>query len=153
MSEYRIEIPAAECIASRSELVTFRLGPFYGDYWQRLRQRATEHGVDRYRLIIDMPYRKRSAGPRSQNNHLHGHCQQIALYHGNSVDDIKQWIKRKAADERGYPSIVMPDGSTQPKSSAEASVEECSILIECAHQVAAEECDGMVLIEGDEHDT
>ena len=149
MSEYRVEIPAAELDnpAGETEYAVFLLGPFYRDAFWALVARARERKIDRFRVTVDFPHKPKSTGPGSQNNHFHGHCRQFALWHGNSVTAIKEWVKREASDRMGYPEEMLPDLTTMPRGVAEASSADVSLLIECVHILAAEE--GITLIEQD----
>lgn len=79
----------------------------------------------------------KSTGPNSQNSHFHGHVQQICSETGNSFDTVKMHLKTLALD-RGYGFEVLPDGAVWPKSVADATSWEAAILIETAHQFAAE---------------
>jgi len=81
--------------------------------------------------------RPRTKGWRSQNHRINGHCQQIAQETGNSFRAIKEHMKKEAID-RGYPFETLPDGSTQPKSEADISVEEAILLTDTINQFAAE---------------
>ena len=99
-------------------------------------------------------HRTRSTGERSQNHHINGHCQQIATETGNPFDVVKLEVKHRAID-MGYPMLhvngeVKLDlwGRPMGISEADSSVEECAILIEAAHMLAAEL--GIVLEESEE---
>ena len=83
--------------------------------------------------LMDRP---RTTGPRSQNKHLNGHVQQIAQETGEDFDEVKREIKRRAR-KRGYPWLVGEFGQEKAKSEALATVEECGMLIDEAHEVAA----------------
>ena len=80
--------------------------------------------------------RARTTGPQSQNHHLNGHVQQIAQETGEDFDVVKREIKRRAR-KRGYPFKTSRFGYAVPKSEAEATVEECAMLIDERHEVAA----------------
>ena len=80
--------------------------------------------------------RPRTTGPRSQNRHLNGHVQQIAGETGEDFDVVKREIKRRAR-KRGYPFRTSRFGYAVPKSEADATIEECGMLIEESHEVAA----------------
>ena len=96
-------------------------------------------------IRLDSPHRPRSTGPRSASAHFHGHCQTIAEDTGGDFEDVKLAIKRRAM-RRGYPvrmkngKVVysLVDGLPLPQSEADASVEQENMLIEEAHQTAAE---------------
>lgn len=95
-------------------------------------------------VTMSPPFRKRSVGKFSQGHHLNAHIQDICRDTGNSFADIKLLVKMMAI-ERGYPFTTIR-GKVIPKSEADSSVEECSILIDTVHQLAAEE--GICLNEG-----
>jgi hypothetical protein len=89
-------------------------------------------------------HRTRSTGEKSQNHHINGHIQQIATETGNPFDVVKLEVKHRAID-MGYPMLecngeVRMDLYGRPMgiSEADSSVEECAILIEAAHMLAAE---------------
>jgi hypothetical protein len=89
------------------------------------------------RVVIQRQSRPRTTGPRSQNRHVNGHCQQIAQETGNSFATVKLWAKTEAISE-GYPMDIMPNGRTVPKSEADLNTVEAAILIETLHRLAAE---------------
>jgi hypothetical protein len=60
---------------------------------------------------------------------------------------VKDHLKELAIS-RGYGFETLPDGAVKPKSEADATVEEAIILIETAHQFAAEW--NIPLIEGED---
>ena len=95
-------------------------------------------------IRISNVHRTRSTGERSQNHHINGHCQQIATETGNPFDVVKAEIKCRAVD-MGYPMLerngeVRLDLYGRPMgiSEADSTVEECALLIEAAHMLAAE---------------
>jgi hypothetical protein len=87
-------------------------------------------------VTVTKPFRPRSTGPQSQNHHLNGHIQEICAETGNDFNVVKTWVKQQAIS-RGYPFETF-HGVMVPKSEANASVEECAILIDVVHQLAAE---------------
>jgi len=88
---------------------------------------------------IENMKRPRSTGEKSQGNHFNGHIQAICKDTGNDFDDVKKYVKHKAVS-RGYPMLKNPDmfGNIRGISEADASVEECGLLIEQVHQLASE---------------
>lgn len=93
---------------------------------------------------LTRPYRKRSAKERGQNRRFRGHCRDIADQirddEGEPIhtsDQIAEAIKRMAVEE-GYPWRVSIDGITEPKSTAEVTVEEMQILLETQQRFADE---------------
>jgi len=95
-------------------------------------------------IRISNVHRPRSTGYGSQNHHLNGHIQQLAEYTGNHFEVVKLEVKNRAIG-MGYPMFVV-DGRVKEDihgrpmgiSESDASVEECSLLIEAVHQLAAE---------------
>ena len=95
-------------------------------------------------IRISNVHRPRSTGYGSQNHHLNGHIQQLAEYTGNHFEVIKLEVKNRAIG-MGYPMFVVNGkvkedihGRPMGISESDASVEECSLLIEAVHQLAAE---------------
>ena len=86
---------------------------------------------------IAPPRKLRTTGERSQNHHLNGHIQQICIETGNDFAAVKAVIKQMAVS-MGYPFRTFR-GMVIPYSEAESSVQECAILIEAVHRLAAEE--------------
>ena len=90
-------------------------------------------------LIVKIapPRKLRTTGERSQNHHLNGHIQQICIETGNDFAAVKAVIKQMAVS-MGYPFRTFR-GMVIPYSEAESSVQECAMLIEAVHRLAAEE--------------
>lgn len=95
-------------------------------------------------FTLSAPRKPRTTGDKSQNHHLNGHIQQISLSTGQPFEDVKKYVKSRAID-MGYPmlyrdGVLVLDLWDNPIgiSEADASTEECSLLIESAHMVAAE---------------
>ena len=95
-------------------------------------------------LTIQPPKRPRTTGANSQNHHLNGHILQICNSTGNSYDAVKNEVKRIAVEEMNYPYELV-NGHIQPQGESESSVEECALLIEASHVLAADL--GIILIE------
>lgn len=94
-----------------------------------------------FRFQASRPRKPRTTGWKSQNHHFNGHIQQICKETG--VDKFKdfQYVKMQCkydAIPRGYGYMIMRDGTIVPKSEADADTIECAILIDTAHQLAAE---------------
>lgn len=118
------------------------------EYWDHLqayfKRKDGKHRL--YDVDIVKPTKVRSTGERSQNHHINGHIQQIAMETGNDFEDVKMYAKRRAItmgypiaeNENGEPIYSMMDGMVLGKSESEASVEEAGLLIEAIHQLAAE---------------
>lgn len=96
-------------------------------------------------LHLSTPRRPRSTGYGSANHHLNGHIQQICQATGNDFSMVKHVVKCRAV-RRGYPFQTL-QGVVVPQSEADASTEECALLIDEVHQLAAEE--GIALTEAD----
>ncbi len=96
-------------------------------------------------ITLDTPHKPRTTGERSQNRHLNGHVQQIAQETGNDFEVVKLAVKYKAIS-MGYPIMYGADGKPVKDifgnvtgiSEADSSTEQCAILIEAVHMVAAE---------------
>lgn len=122
--------------------ITFKINII--DY-QIIKSRMFESKITWWNLIIQTIKQIRSVGYRSQNHHVNGHCQQIAEETGNDFNDVKMHCKH-AAVSMGYPILYnkkgnpMHDlsGKVRGISESNASKEECAILIEAAHKLAAE---------------
>jgi len=102
-------------------------------------------------ITIENIKRRRSTGERSQNHHLNGHIQAICEETGNEFEDVKKHVKQMAIN-MGYPmkmkggDVVLDMwGSPIGISEAESTVEQCAMLIECVHMLAAEL--GIILVE------
>lgn len=78
---------------------------------------------------------KRSAGPDSQNNHLHGHLRQLSDYSGYALSYLKMWVMAYAMLELDYPDQGMY-GLPVPKPDSEASPSEFAKLIDAVHMLA-----------------
>jgi hypothetical protein len=99
---------------------------------------------DYAQVTIKTPRKPRTTGFKSQNHHLNGHIVQICNHTGNSYSAIKDYIKLRAVEELGYPYEIIK-GKLIPKPESDSSTEECALLIEATHIVAAEE--GIILRE------
>lgn len=123
----------------------FRIPPEHRDWYNATLEECRKKNNGYALVTIQQPKRIRSTGNKSQSHHLNGHVQQIATITGQPFGDVKEYVKTSAID-RGYPMLKKDDGSIftnvwgQPRgiSEAEASVEDCIILIEQVHQLAAE---------------
>jgi len=113
---------------------------------QMMQERCRQHKNGYIKLVLDVPFRPRRTGPHSGSAHFHGHCQTICADTGNDFEDVKMALKRRAM-RRGYPAQTKGDGSIRyslvdglplPQSERDASIEQENMLIEEAHQLAAE---------------
>lgn len=87
-------------------------------------------------VTMERPYSPRTTGPKSQNHHLNGHLMQLAQHSGYSYDEIKYLVKMTAAEQFGYPTTTVGRYEL-PKPEHLCNTEECAMLIEAAHFVAA----------------
>lgn len=148
MSSKAIIIPNAERIKTgRPGYITFYVGESFHNY---LRGLFKYQEIDRkapakfYYLKIDIPRRPRTTGPKSQNTHLNGHAQQIAVETGQPFEDVKKKAKQIGIG-MGYPILQDENGpvldfwgEAQGISESDCSTEEAAILIEALHLLAAE---------------
>lgn len=99
-------------------------------------------------VTVESPFRPRTTGAGSQNHMLNAIIQQICMETGQDFHTTKEYIKSKAV-EMGYPMLerkcahglepVMDwYGNPRGISEADSSVEQCSLLIESAIQLATE---------------
>jgi hypothetical protein len=110
---------------------------------ERIVQRHNGFG----KLVLDVPFKPRSSGPKKQgpddlgyqSNHLHGHLSQLAEWFGMTMSEIKLAMKYDVPDwpmqtkRLGKSVIVFPD------SEARVSMAVESRAIEWTHKIAAEE--------------
>ena len=88
-------------------------------------------------VTMQPPKRPRTTGEKSQNHHLNGHIMQICNETQNSYNAVKDEIKRIATEEMGYPYEEI-NGHIHPIGESESSTDECALLIEAAHVLAAD---------------
>lgn len=86
---------------------------------------------------LSRPRKPRTTGPGSQNHHLNGHIMQICQETGNDYDTVKYCIKMTAVEKLGFPYQEVA-GHIIPKAERETSTEECALLIEASHLLAAD---------------
>jgi len=94
-------------------------------------------------ITLENKKKPRSTGPYSQNHHLNGHIQQICEETGDDFHVVKAAVKY-AAIKRGYPileigGVIQKDVYGRPKgiSESDASADDCRLLIDAAHEIAA----------------
>ena len=96
---------------------------------------------DKYNDFVQVtfkpPYKPRTTGKGSQNHHLNGHIMQICNETGNDYETIKYCIKMIAVEQFGYPSETIA-GHIIPKRECDCDTQECGMLIEAAHYLAAQ---------------
>ena len=84
------------------------------------------------------PYKPRSTKQYGQNRHVWGHLQQIAEETGNDLEDVEEYIKKKAM-RRGYPVHQNKmTGEIKPVSMKYINTVEAGYLIDELHQLASE---------------
>ena len=88
-------------------------------------------------VTLQPPKKPRTTGKESQNHHLNGHIMQICNETGNSYDVIKYCVKMIAVEQMGYPHKTIA-GHIVPQPESESSTDECALLIEAAHVLAAD---------------
>ena len=88
-------------------------------------------------VTLQPPKHPRTTGEHSQNHHLNGHIMQICNETKNSYNAVKDEIKRIATEEMGYPYEEI-NGHIHPIGESESSTDECALLIEAAHVLAAD---------------
>jgi hypothetical protein len=140
----KIRIPKAERLRTgTASIMSFAVPEAYLGAWKILVRKCADDSL--MDVEISTPRKKRTTGEHSQNNHAHGHAQQIANETGHDMHEIETIAKHRAI-KRGYPfSDVM--GVVVPKSQADISTVECGYLIDEYHAIAAEL--GIILQEAD----
>lgn len=100
-------------------------------------------------ITIEKPFRPRTTGYKSQNHALNGFIQQICMETGQDFATTKNYIKKMAID-MGYPikTRKLPNGCVEDMldwygnpigiSEKDASIQDCSLLIECAVMLATD---------------
>lgn len=92
---------------------------------------------DFVKVTVKPPYKARTTGKGSQNHHLNGHIIQICNYTGQDYENIKYCVKMIAVEQFGYPSETIC-GHVVPKPEHLCDTEECAMLIEASHYLAAQ---------------
>lgn len=100
-------------------------------------ERCKDKNNDYVLVTLQPPKRPRTTGKGSQNHHLNGHIMQICNETGNDYDTIKYCIKMLAVEQMGYPYKTVA-GHILPQPESESSTDECALLIEAAHVLAAQ---------------
>jgi len=102
----------------------------HNEFWTYIKEVGAKHN-NFFRIRIDPPFRPRKTGYRSGSARLHGHCADLAEQLTDeskgirySPEQVKQAMKRMAASEHGWPTFMDIDGTEQPMSEADASVEQ-----------------------------
>ena len=100
-------------------------------------ERCRDKNNDYVLLTMQPPKRPRTTGKDSQNHHLNGHIMQICNETGQDYETVKYCIKMIAVEQMGYPYKTIA-GHIVPQPERECSIEECGLLIEAAHILAAQ---------------
>ena len=103
---------------------------------RELRKCREKHN-DYVLVTIQPPRKPRTTGENSQNHHLNGHIMQICNETGNDYDTVKDAVKQLAVEQMGYPYKTI-GGRIVPQRERECSTDECALLIEAAHVLAAD---------------
>lgn len=88
-------------------------------------------------VTLKRPGIPRTTGKHSQNAHLNGHIMQICQETGNDYETIKYCVKMLAVEEMGYPYKTVA-GHILPQRESDCNTEECALLIEASHVLAAQ---------------
>ena len=88
-------------------------------------------------VTLQPPKKPRTTGEGSQNHHLNGHIMQICNATGQDYEMIKYCVKMIAVEQMGYPYKTIA-GHIVPQPESESSTDECALLIEAAHILAAD---------------
>lgn len=83
------------------------------------------------------PYKPRTTGKGSQSHHLNGHIAQICNVTGNDHETIKYCVKMIAVEQFGFPFETVA-GHVIPKRESDCDTQECGLLIEASHMLAAQ---------------
>ena len=88
-------------------------------------------------VTLQPPKKPRTTGEGSQNHHLNGHIMQICNATGQDYETIKYCVKMIAVEQMGYPYKTIA-GHIVPQRESESSTDECALLIEAVHILAAQ---------------
>lgn len=133
-----VVIPVAKVI--RKPQVPLKIGFEYPREYDAAIELLLDHireiKTDSLRVEISKVKRPRSTGRGSQNNHVWGHCTDIAAQLDDyNENEIEEAMKRMAVSE-GYPTKMSVDGAEVPKPFRDASIEEAKILLDVIHRFA-----------------
>jgi hypothetical protein len=144
-----ILIPAAQRVRTgRPGELCFRVAPDFKEYLEvlfRYQERTRRNPSPYYHIKISTPKKPRTTGEKSQNHHINGHAQQIAMETGQPFEDVKRYAKQIAItmgypilEDEGGDSVLDFWGNVQGISEMDCSTEDAAILIEALHMIAAE---------------
>ncbi len=136
-------------------VVQFYLPKYVQASFDRLAEKAHEKRGGYMKVTFEMIGAKRSTGPRSQNNHVKGHCRQISGITGNGMRTIEEAMLEYAMNWCEYPFEVLPDKREKPIPFEDATQEDGAKLINGIHLWFTEWLapEGHVLVEGDWDET
>ena len=103
---------------------------------RELRKCRDKHN-DYVLVTLQPPKKPRTTGEGSQNHHLNGHIMQISIETSAGYSAVKDEVKRIAVETMGYPYEIV-NGHIHPKGESDSSTDECALLIEAAHVLAAD---------------
>ena len=100
-------------------------------------EKCRDKNNDYVLVTMQPPKRPRTTGEGSQNHHLNGHIMQISNETCAGYSAVKDEVKRIAVETMGYPYEIV-NGHIHPKGESDSSTDECALLIEAAHVLAAD---------------
>ena len=100
-------------------------------------ERCRDKNNDYVLVTLQPPKKPRTTGEGSQNHHLNGHIMQISIETSAGYSAVKDEVKRIAVETMGYPYEIV-NGHIHPKGESDSSTDECALLIEAAHVLAAD---------------
>lgn len=145
----KVIIPAAYVFTKESKPyhIGFRYQKEYADSVHNMLEVMRGKRSEQLRVELSIVRRARSTGKGSQNNHVWGHCTDIADHLSQEVEgqpevlytasEVEQAMLRMAVDD-GYPTKMSVDGREIPKPFSQATVEEAKLLIDIIHRYADE---------------
>jgi len=114
---------------------------------QMMQERCRQHKNGYIKLVLDVPFRPRTYGPKKmkpedpgyQSNHLHGHLAQLAIHFGYTKQEMKEIMKDDVPEWPMEKRRIGKRVKLRPSSEADVSVEVESKAIEWCHMIAGEE--------------
>lgn len=119
--------------------------PAFRDALRVITDRCFKNHNSYCKVSVDIPFKPRTFGPKSQSAHLHGHLQQLAVHFGYTLQEMKEVMKGDVPEWPTEERRVGHRFKVRPVSEASVSTFVESRAIEWCHLIAAEE--GLVLIE------
>ena len=128
----------------------------HNEFWMYIKEVGAKSN-NFFRVRIDPPFRPRRTGYRSGSARLHGHCKDLAEQLTDEAkgirytpEQVKEAMKRMASSEHGWTTYLALDGTEQPMSEADASVEQETFINRVLQRFADEH--GLYLTEYDDTD-